>query len=447
MSEGKDLTKGNLLNNMVKFCFPLLITNLLNSIYNIIDGIWIGRLIGNSGLSATTNCWPIILISYAFMRGITIITSIIVSQYFSSKDRNKIKEVITPLYIISLIIGIFTAILLISTENFWFNLFNTPIEVISDAKKYITIYLIGQVFNFIGITIISAIRAIGNSKTPLIILAITEVVNIILDPIFIKLGFGVRGAAIATSLSMIFSLILSYLYIRNSELLKFNKKYIKFNKKFLKGVSILGIPIIIQQIFTIFTCILEVNISNSLGIVGGSTYGIVCKFNEIVWVIGESINTMMTVVVGQFIGKNEFDKIKDIMKNGITIIAFPILLIVLFIIFYSEIYIRIFTNNNEVITLSLYYMHIVGIGFSLIPLYQLLYGFVLGIGNTKLTFFTSILSTITEYVFVLTLNNITKNAFLSLGIGIIMWYIAEIMVYTIYYFSKRFNKENLIREG
>lgn len=441
MSEGKDLTKGNLLSNMIKFCLPLLITNLLDSIYNIVDGIWIGRLVGDTGLAATTNCWPIMLVAYSFLAGVTVTTSIIVSQHFASKDREKIKEDITPLYIISIIMGIITSGLLLLTRDFCFNLFNTPIEVIPSAKDYINIYLIGFMFNFVGFTMISAIRAIGNSKTPMKILVVTEIANIILDPVFIKLGLGVKGAALATAVSMLFSLVLSYLYIRKSELLKFDFKYLKFEREFIKRVSVLGIPMIIQQVTTIFTIMLEVNISNSLGVVGGSTYGIVSKFQEVVWVLGNAINELMTVVVGQFVGKQEFNKIKYVMKNGMKLIIIPIILIATFIIWGSEVFAKVFTNNGEVIASTVEYMHIVGIGYTFIPLCQLLYGMVLGLGNTKFTFVASISATITEVIVALYINNMTHRVFLSLGIGITMWYFVEIAMFAVYYFSKCWYKK------
>lgn len=441
MSEGKDLTKGNLLTNMIKFCIPLLITNLLDSIYNIVDGIWIGRLVGDTGLAATTNCWPIMLVAYSFLAGVTVTTSIMVSQHFASKDREKIKEVVTPLYVISLIVGIFTSVLLMLTENFWFNLFNTPQEVIPDAKAYVTTYLMGFVFNFIGFTFVSGIRAIGNSKTPLKILAATEIANIILDPIFINLGFGVKGAAIATAISMLLNFVLGFLCIRKSELLRFDIKYLKFKKEFLKRASILGIPMMIQQVTTIFTIMLEVNISNSLGVVGGSTYGIVSKFQEVVWVLGNAVNELITVVVGQFVGKKEFNKIRDVMKNGAKLIISPSILIALFVIFGSEVFAKIFTENSEVIASTVEYMQIVGIGYTTVPLYQLFYGMVLGIGNTKFSFVSSTISTITEIIVAIYLNNKTHRVFLSLGVGISMWYVVGIIIFATYYFSKHWYKK------
>lgn len=447
MSEGKDLTKGNLLSNMVKFCIPLLITNLLNSVYNIVDGIWIGRLVGDDGLAATTNCWPIMLTASSVLTGVTVTMSVLVAQHFASKEKEKIKEIVTPLYIISFIMGIITTTILILAENFLFNLFNTPLEIIDQAKEYATVYLIGFIFDFVAFTIIDAIRATGNSKVPLAILAATEFTNIILDPILIKLGFGVKGAAMATAISMLFCLILSYLYIRKSELLRFNRKNIKFEKEFLKQISILGIPMIVQQVATIFTIMLEVNIANSLGVIGGSTYGIVSKLQEFVWVLGNALNELLTVVVGQFIGKRAFHRIKDVMKNGMMLTTIPMIVIATFIIFFSEQFARIFTNSEEVIATAIGYMHFIGIGFSIAPLCQFLNGFVLGIGNTRYTFITAIIASAVEIITILSLRNYIDNPFTCLGIGISWWYAIEIIMFAIYYFSKCWwKKEDMVVE-
>lgn len=92
--EGKDLTKGNLLKNMTMLIIPLVFTNLLNSIYNIVDAIWIGNLVGENGVSAITNCYPLTLIVTAISVGMAIATSVLVSQYYGAKEEEKLKSAI-----------------------------------------------------------------------------------------------------------------------------------------------------------------------------------------------------------------------------------------------------------------------------------------------------------------------------------------------------------------
>lgn len=90
--EGKDLTKGNILKNMTMLIIPLVFTNLLNSVYNIVDAIWIGNLVGENGVSAITNCYPLTLIVTAISAGMAIATSVLVSQYYGAKEEEKLKS-------------------------------------------------------------------------------------------------------------------------------------------------------------------------------------------------------------------------------------------------------------------------------------------------------------------------------------------------------------------
>ena len=232
--EGKDLTQGNLLKNMIKFCIPLLITNLLNSMYNIVDGIWVGRLVGDEGMAAITNCWPITMIASSVLSAIAVTTSVMVAQRFSSTNKENIKKIITPIYIVSILLGIITSVILIITSDMWLKILNTPEEILFISKQYLIIYLTGYIFYFFADTIVEGIRATGDSKIPMILLTTINVINIILDPIFIWMGLGVVGAAVASMTAMIIGLIINLIYInRKTKLLKFNIKFIKLNKEFL----------------------------------------------------------------------------------------------------------------------------------------------------------------------------------------------------------------------
>ena len=175
--EGKDLTQGNLLKNMIRFCIPLFITNLLNSMYNLVDGIWVGQLVGDEGVAAVTNCWPITLIASSILSAIAVSASIMVAQRYASTEREKIKDIITPIYIVAILLGIITNGILISTLDIWLKLLNTPVEVFDISKQYLIIYLIGYMFYFLAFTIVESIRATGNSKVPRILLALTNIVD------------------------------------------------------------------------------------------------------------------------------------------------------------------------------------------------------------------------------------------------------------------------------
>ena len=369
--EGKDLTKGNLFKNMVKFCIPLLITNLLNSMYNLIDGIWVGRLVGDDGVAIVTNCWPITLIASSVLSGIAVTASVMVAQKFTSTEKEKIKNIITPMYIVAFLIGLLTSGILIVTLDLWLKLLNTPAEIFIDSKRYLIIYLIGYIFNFLAYTIVESIRATGDSKTPLILLTITNIVNILLDPIFIKIGLGIVGAAIASALAMIIELIICLIYInKKSELLKFNKQFVKLTKSFLKELFKIACPMIFAELSTI--------------------------------------------------------------------------LIAIFLIFFSRWFCTIFTTNEEVIQTAISYLNIIGFAFILIPLCQMLIGFVMGTGNTRYVFVCLFISSISETIVLFAIQNKYNAPFIALGVSILVWYIINIILCAFYYFSNKWKSSIIV---
>lgn len=143
--EGKDLTKGNLLKNMVNLLIPLVLTNLLNSIYNIVDAVWIGNLVGEDGVSAITNCYPITLIVMGISTGLSIAISVLISQYYGAKEEEKLKSVMGVSYITTILVGIITAIFMIITSGFWLKLLNTPDEIFR-YNKTISNYILNRIY-------------------------------------------------------------------------------------------------------------------------------------------------------------------------------------------------------------------------------------------------------------------------------------------------------------
>lgn len=440
--EGKDLTKGKLLKNMTILLIPLVMTNLLNSIYNIVDGIWIGNLIGENGVSAITNCYPLTLIVASIATGLAVATSVLVSQYYGAKQEEKLKSVMGVAYITTFIIGIVTAILMIATSTIWLKILNTPKEILDITRQYLIIYVIGFIFNYLLTIIMEALRAIGNSKVPLVFVGITTTINLILDPILIKLGLGVAGAGIATLIAMFIGAIIAVLYVnRKSELLKVNFKYLKFTKEYVKPFLKTGLPVIIEEWFIAGVILLEVNISNATGVIGSASYGVVSKLEQVVMVIGASFKTMATVTVGQFIGNKQVKESVKVMKQGLKIVSIPTILIILIVFVFPRQFCKIFVSSEDVISTAIMYLSVVGISHILLPTRQLLQGFILGTGHTKFVLFTSTLASIVEIITIVVLRNTNIDNLVVLGIGILLFVITKIILETIYFFSNKWQQE------
>lgn len=440
--EGKDLTKGNLLKNVTILLIPLVLTNLLNSIYNIVDGIWIGNLIGENGVSAITNCYPLTLIVTSISAGLAIATSVLVSQYYGAKEEEKLKSVMGVSYLTTIIVGILTAVIMIITSTLWLKLLNTPAEIFDITRQYLIIYLIGYIFNFMLTVIMEALRAIGNSKIPLVFVGISTTINLILDPILIKLGLGVVGAGVATLIAMFIGTIIAIIYVNTkSKLLKIDLKYLKLNKEYIKQFLKTGIPVIVEEWFIAGVISLEVNISNATGVIGSASYGVVSKLEQVIKVIGDSFKTMATVTVGQFIGNKQVKESVKVMKQGLKLVLLPTILIILVVFVFPKQFCQIFVSSGDVISMAMMYLSVVGISLISLPTRQLLYGFIVGTGHTKFVLFSATLASLAEITTILILRTTGMENLVVLGIGILLWVLTETILNTIYYFSNKWQKE------
>ena len=440
--EGKNITTGNLLKNMTYLFIPILLTNLLNSIYNIVDGIWIGNLIGENGVSVITNSFPITLIISSISIGLSTAVSVSVAQYYGAKNEEKIKQIIGVSYLFNTCIAIISVIILKLSLKFWLTIMNTPEEVFNLTNQYLTIYLIGFIFNFIFTIIMEEFRAIGNTKITLVFVTISSVLNIILDPILIKIGLGIKGAALATAISMFIGMSFAILYVnKKSSLLKIDFKYIKWNSAYIIQLLKLGIPIILQEFIIVVGYFVEVKTSNGSGIIGSAGYGIVNKLEDLINIICGAFKTMIIITVGQFIGNHKIDEVRQIMKQGLKLAIAPTLIIIIILFIFPKQFCRIFVSSEEVISMAMIYLSVLRFALIAIPIRYLLRGVIIGTGHTTFSLFQIVFSIFFEItcIFILIKNNL--ESLFSLGIAVTLCIASELIINSVYYFSNKWKKE------
>ena len=440
--EGKNLTTGNLLKNMTVLLIPILLTNLLNSIYNIVDGIWIGNLIGEKGVSVITNSFPITLIISSISIGSSTAVSVSVAQYYGATNHEKIKQIIGVSYLFNTCIAIISVIILKLSLNFWLTIMNTPEEIFNLTNQYLTIYLIGFIFNFIFTIIMEEFRAIGNTKITLVFVAISSILNIILDPILIKIGLGIKGAALATASSMFIGMVIAILYVnKKSSLLKIDFKYIKWDSAYIIQLLKLGIPVILQEFIIVVGFFVEVKTSNGSGIIGSAGYGIVNKLEDLINIICGAFKTMIIITVGQFIGNHKIDEVRQIMKQGLKLAIVPTLIIIIILFIFPKQFCRIFVSSEEVISMAMIYLSVLRFALIAIPIRYLLRGVIIGTGHTTFSLFQIVFSVFFEItcIFILIKNNL--ESLFSLGIAVTLCIASELIINSIYYFSNKWKKE------
>lgn len=256
----KDLTTGKESREIFLFALPMLIGSLFQQLYNTADSIIVGQFIGKDAMAAVSGANPIMFLLTSLLTGITLGFSILISQYYGSKDLKKVKQTIDTTYIFVFITALIITLAGILFSGFLLNLMNTPESIFIESKKYLTIIFAGTIFSAGYNSISSILRGLGDSNTPLIFLIISTILNIILDIIFvINFKMGVSGVALATIIAQGVSFIFSIIYLnRKHDILKIDINKLSYSSSiFIRGLK-LGIPSGVQQmLFSIGTIALQ----------------------------------------------------------------------------------------------------------------------------------------------------------------------------------------------
>ncbi|MBW5392360.1 MATE family efflux transporter [Brachyspira pilosicoli] len=360
---GKDLTESKVSSTLITLLVPILLSNTLNVVYNIVDSIWIGNIIGPLGLSAVAVSFPITLMMGSFAFGVNMANGVIVSQYYGAKDYNTVSHVIKVSTTLGVIILFTVGSLMFIFAKKILIIMNTPKDALDMAVIYLRITIIGLPFAYSYFFISSILRAVGDSVRPLIFLIVSSIVNIILDPILIK-GFfiipamGLKGAAIATVISQCISVLIStsYLKIKNS-FIKINPFIFTFDINITKKIMKLAIPISSNQFIVAFGWLIITRLISSFGDAASATVAIVNRVESLfIMPIGALGNAVMTMSA-QNIGANKFDRVKEIFKNGIVIGIIISSVMSIFSIVNPHLLINMFTKDLEVFEYSKSYIY------------------------------------------------------------------------------------------
>ena len=448
---GKDLTESKVSSTLITLLVPILLSNTLNVVYNIVDSIWIGNIIGHLGLSAVAVSFPITLMMGSFAFGVNMANGVIVSQYYGAKDYNTVSHVIKVSTTLGVIILFTVGSLMFIFAKKILIIMNTPKDALDMAVIYLRITIIGLPFAYSYFFISSILRAVGDSVRPLIFLIVSSIINIILDPILIK-GFfiipamGLKGAAIATVISQCISVLIStsYLKIKNS-FIKINPFIFTFDINITKKIMKLAIPISSNQFIVAFGWLIITRLISSFGDAASATVAIVNRVESLfIMPIGALGNAVMTMSA-QNIGANKFDRVKEIFKNGIVIGIIISSVMSIFSIVNPHLLINMFTKDLEVFEYSKSYIYTIMPIFIFYSIMFVCNGVINGAGKTIVimifsTSTTLILRTILAYALS------EKFALVGIWASMGICYIINTLFSLYYYKSNKWQKNSNITQ-
>ena len=306
-----------------KFSIPCIISMLVNSLYNIVDQIFIGRGVGYLGNGATNVVFPLVMIGLAFSLMFGDGTSAYLSLKLGEKKKKDAEVGVGNGILISTIISIIFCVITLLFLTQFLTLFGCTKNLKSYAMTYGMIVAIGFPFSMIGTTLNSIIRADGSPRYSMMSMVLGAILNTILDPIFIFVFHkGVAGAAIATVISQIVTFVLNVLYIKKFKTVKLSKNCFKLNFSVCKRIATLGISSFITQMS--FVCVMTAE-NNLLGRYGSmsiygaeipiTVLGIVMKINQILNSIIIGIAVGSQPILGYNYGAGKNDRVKETLKT------------------------------------------------------------------------------------------------------------------------------------
>jgi putative MATE family efflux protein len=444
----KDLSTGNEGKLILKFAIPMLIGNVFQQLYSVIDSIVVGKFVGKNALAAVGTSGPVIFLLISFMIGITMGFTIVISQYFGAKDMTKVQKAIGTMYIFLFFISILMSVVGFLISGFIFRVIKLDPQIIPMAQVFLNIFFGGLVFLF-GYNGTSAIlRGLGDSKTPLYFLVGSVVMNIGLDLVFVLVfHWGVPGVAYATVFSEAMAFISQIVYLNKyHKVVKFSFSSLKFDYPiFIKSLRI-GLPTGFQQTFVAMGMVALYWVVDKFGIDANAAYSVAGRIDNFAAMPAMSFAIALSTFVGQNVGANKPERVKTGLRATFLMSSAVTLTISALILIFARGLMRMFTDDETVIELGRGYLVVIGIFYILFSTMFIYTGVLRGAGDTLVPMFISLFS--------LWIVRIPVAYFLSgiptIGVHGIWWSIPigwffGLIVYFFYYRSGRWKKKALVK--
>ena len=366
-----NLTKGPIGKGILVFLLPLLASTLIQQLYNTVDLIFVGNFCGTKATAAIGSSSLIITCLIGFFNGMAVGTNVVAAHIYGKQDKKGLKNIIQTVFIIGLFGGLILIIIGIYFAPTFLRYMNTPDSILDIAIKYLRIYTLSIIFVVVYNLLCGILRAIGDSKSPMMFQIFGGLVNVIADFIFIViLKMGVEGSDIATLLYQTFTAILTIIYFyRRTEEPKLQFTLSIFDKEILRKILMIGIPAGVQSIIITLSNIIIQSQINSFGVYVIAAFTAYFKIELIIYLPIIVLGQALVSFVGQNYGANQYDRINKGIKSSMIVSVIITMSVSTLMIINSDYIFSIFTSNSEVIR---YGNHIVSITFPFYFLYAIL---------------------------------------------------------------------------
>lgn len=386
------MTKGKLFPILIRFTIPLVLGNLLQLTYNAVDSIIVGRYVGKDALAAVGTSNPLLTLIILFVQGICLGAGILVGTLYGAKDYRALRREVSTAMISGVVFSLLlTAVSLILAPAF-LRILQVDSTIRTEAAAYLRIIMCGLVFNFIYNFFASTLRAMGDSRSPLYFLAISAVINIAGDLIFVVcFSMGTTGCAVSTVLSEILSCLLCRAYIRRKiPVLNLGKEWLVFDRELLREIIQYGFVSALQQSTVQLGKLGIQGIVNTMGVTATAAFTAINRIDDFAYIPEQNIGHAMTSVMAQNRGAGETKRVRAAFRAGMYIELVYGAVLGVFLLFFANPVMHLFTHDEATVVMGEQYLRLIALMYIVPAVTNGVQGYFRGMGDLKITLWSSL---------------------------------------------------------
>lgn len=385
-----DMTRGPLARQILLYSAPLVLANILQTLYNLVDLAVVGQVVGSVGLSAVSIAGQITFLLYALGMGLGSGTQILISQQVGSGSTDGVRRTIGTSLTATVILAAFVTALGLLFKDAGLRVLNTPDEAWVDATEYMFWCILGVPFTYGYGSLCAVLRGMGDSRRPMYIIGIAALTNIVLDLLLVwGLGMRARGAAIATSLAQLVSFLFALVHLyrrRESFGFDFRRESFRIDRPILHAIVELSAPLAFMSIAINISMMFVNAWVNTYGVVASAVTGVGSKLYSVANIVTQSMQTAEATVTGQNIAARQIDRVKrSMLISTLICLGYWVVLSAICLIFPTGVF-GLFTADENVLAMAPGYMPILVVMFLSFATMSPPLGLINGVGHVKLNF-------------------------------------------------------------
>ena len=444
-----DMTEGNILRHIIAFAFPLMLGNLFQQLYNMVDAWVLGVFVPGAAYSAVGMVTPVCNILIGFFLGLSAGAGVVISQYYGAQQYDKVQRAVHTAVMVTLGLAVLFTIVGVLMTPYVLQVMNMTDAMRKEATAYLTIYfsgILGLMLYNIGSGIL---RAVGDSKRPFYFLVVCALLNTALDLLFVLVfKMGVTGVAIATiTAQAISALLVMITLIRSDNCIKIYFRKLAVHWEFLKQIFLVGLPAALQMAITSFSNVFVQSYIIHFGEACSGGWTTYAKVDQLVMLPVQSISLAATTFVGQNLGKNQIKRARQgIMVALMTALCAACILILPVVIFAPQIA-AFFKNDPDVVSFATLFLRWLTPFYLLFCINQVLIGALRGAGNSRAPMIISLCTFVGfRQLYLYVMANHICNEILPIAMSYPAgWFLCSVVM-LVYYRKVPLHKSRLVKD-